>query len=54
MALNNVTKVKYKGMSPFPTALVPKEPDPIREKIVEHSRVVWKLGVRFPSLPKPS
>lgn len=26
-ALNNVTKVKCKGMSPFPTALTPKETD---------------------------
>lgn len=33
-------------MPPFLTALIPKEPDllPIREKISQHSRVVWKLG----------
>lgn len=43
-------------MSPFLTALIPKEPDllPLREKMAEHSRVAWELGERFPSLPNPS
>ena len=51
MALNSVRKVKQNV-----TILLPKNQTcfPTREKIAEHSRVVWKLGERLPSLPKPS